>query len=122
MKSISLVLAVFLLFALIATFANAEDVKKPASSGETEGATEAESSVSDFDFEQLMKLIQALKDQDVEGALKMAGDGKESKDSKETQESSETKESNETKEAKESKESQESKEAKESVKDEKGAG
>lgn len=38
--------------------------------------TESESGASDFDFEQLLKLIQALKDQDFDGAMKMAEEQK----------------------------------------------
>lgn len=38
--------------------------------------TEAESGSSDLDFEQLLKLIQALKDQDFDGAMKMAEEQK----------------------------------------------
>lgn len=38
--------------------------------------TEAESGASDLDFEQLLKLIQALKDQDFDGAMKMAEEQK----------------------------------------------
>lgn len=88
-----LLLVAFFVSVLAVAFAEKEkeemqgsaDKKSSPSAAETDALTEADSAGSDFDFEQLMKLIQALKDQDFDGALKMTE--KDSKSPK-TEESS----------------------------------
>jgi hypothetical protein len=98
MKSIRLFLA-FLLAALFAlVFANHE-TKKSGSEAETPTEatipTDAESGTSDFDLEQLMKLIEILKDEKFDDAMKMAGIPKSNEKEMEKEKESEVKEAKE---------------------------